>query len=88
MTDADDLIAAGLYDPDAPDAGAQLELLRFLLDDVGASIPEVVQAQEAVALANQEYISALYLYNVSKAVLARGLGVAEELVRQFLGGVR
>ena len=49
---------------------------------------EVVQAQEAVALANQEYISALYLYNVSKAVLARGLGVAEELVRQFLGGVR
>ena len=49
---------------------------------------EVVQAQEAVALANEEYISALYLYNVSKAVLARGLGVAEELVRQFLGGVR
>jgi len=53
-----------------------------------ASNIEVVQAQEAVALANEEYISALYLYNVGKAVLARGLGVAENAVRQYLGGVR
>lgn len=49
---------------------------------------EVVQAQEAVSLANEQYISALYLYNVSKAVLARGLGAAEQAVRQFLGGSR
>ena len=53
-----------------------------------ASNIEVVQAQESVALANEEYISALYLYNVGKAVLARGLGVAENAVRQYLGGVR
>jgi class 3 adenylate cyclase len=46
VTDHDDLVAAGLYDPDAPDAQARLELLQFLLDDVGASIPEVVQAYE------------------------------------------
>jgi adenylate cyclase len=41
---ADDLVAAGLYDPAAKDAVAVLELLEFLLDDVGASIPELVEA--------------------------------------------
>jgi len=49
---------------------------------------EVVQAQEAVALANEQYIDALYSFNVSKAALARALGVAEEAVRQYLGGSR
>ena len=46
MNEDDDLIAAGLYDPDAPDADARLELLHYLLDEVGASLPEVVQAHE------------------------------------------
>ena len=41
-----DLVAAGLYDPAAPDAAARLELLTYLTDEVGASIPELVQAQE------------------------------------------
>ena len=49
---------------------------------------EVVQAQEAVALANEQYISALYGYNVSKALLARSLGTAESAVERFLGGSR
>jgi outer membrane protein TolC len=49
---------------------------------------EVVQAQESVALANEQYIDALYAYNVSKAALARALGVAEEAVHQYLGGSR
>ncbi|MGE5246185.1 MAG: TolC family protein [Betaproteobacteria bacterium] len=49
---------------------------------------EVVQAQEAVALANEQYIGALYSYNVSKAALARALGVAEQAARQYLGGSR
>jgi len=44
--DRDDLIAAGLYDPAAPDAASVLALLRYLVDEVGASIPELVQAQE------------------------------------------
>jgi outer membrane protein TolC len=49
---------------------------------------EVVEAQQAVALADEQYISALYGYNVAKALLARDLGVAEDAIRQFLGGTR
>ena len=44
---------------------------------------EVVQAQEAVALASEQYIAGLYSYNVAKAALARALGVAEEAVAQI-----
>ena len=47
---------------------------------------EVVQAQEAVALAGEQYIAALYGYNVTKAVLARSLGDAEAAVKRYLGG--
>ncbi len=49
---------------------------------------EVIQAQQAVAESNERYIAALYGYNVSKALLARGLGVAEQAAREYLGGVR
>ena len=49
---------------------------------------EVVQGQEAVSRANEQYINALYLYNVGKAVLARDLGDAEQAVRRYLGGSR
>lgn len=49
---------------------------------------EIVQAQQAVAESSEQYISALYGYNVAKALLARGLGVAETAARQYLGGVR
>ncbi len=49
---------------------------------------EVVQAQEALSRANEQYINALYLYNVGKAVLARNLGDAEAAVRRYLGGPR
>jgi outer membrane protein TolC len=49
---------------------------------------EVVQAQQAVAESSEQYISALYNYNVAKALLARGLGLAEQAARQYLGGVR
>ena len=47
---------------------------------------EVVQSQEAVAIANETYIQALYLNNVAKLTLARALGVAEQQTRAFLGG--
>lgn len=47
---------------------------------------EVVQAQEAVTAANETYIQALYLNNVAKLALARGLGVAEQQTREFLEG--
>jgi outer membrane protein TolC len=53
-----------------------------------ASNLEVIQAQEAVAASSEQYIGALYSFNVAKALLARDLGVAEEMARQVLGGVR
>jgi class 3 adenylate cyclase len=47
--DHDDFVAAGLYNPDC-DPKALLELLEFLTDEVGASIPELVQATETSGL--------------------------------------
>jgi outer membrane protein TolC len=47
---------------------------------------EVVQAQESVSAADQAYISSLYTFNISKAQLARAVGVAERAVRDYLGG--
>jgi outer membrane protein TolC len=45
---------------------------------------EVVQAQEAVAAANESYISSLYSHNLAKIELARAVGFAEEGVKQYL----
>jgi outer membrane protein TolC len=47
---------------------------------------EVVQSQEAVAQASEQYIAALYGFNVAKAMLARSLGTAEDAVAKYLGG--
>ncbi|HMC29941.1 MAG TPA: TolC family protein, partial [Candidatus Angelobacter sp.] len=47
---------------------------------------EVVQAQEAVAAANDNHIQALYQNNVAKLSLVRALGQAEQRTRSFLGG--
>ncbi len=49
---------------------------------------DVVQAQEAVALASNQYISALFTSNLATGNLVRALGVAEDAARQLLGGVR
>ena len=54
---------------------------------VGSNI-EVVQAQSAVAIANEQYISALYGYDLAKGALIRGIGTAEQTLRQYLGGTR
>jgi outer membrane protein TolC len=69
-------------------AAAQLVQARDRFSAGVTNNIEVTQAQEAVALASEQYIGGLYSYNVSKAVLARALGVAEEAVRQYLGGSR
>ena len=45
---------------------------------------EVIQAQEAVATANENYISGLYAHNLAKVSLARAIGFAEQGVRQYL----
>ena len=47
---------------------------------------EVVQSQEAVATAHQNYISSLYSYNYAKISLARAMGAAEEGVKEYFKG--
>jgi outer membrane protein TolC len=49
---------------------------------------EVTRAQESLARASEDYISALYQHNVSKAALARAAGVAEAAVKAFAAGVK
>ena len=45
---------------------------------------EVIQAQEAVASAHENYISSLYSHNVAKLSLVRAMGYAEEGVKRYL----
>ena len=47
---------------------------------------DVTQAQEALARATEEHIESLYEHNLSKAALARALGVAETSYHEFLEG--
>jgi outer membrane protein TolC len=46
---------------------------------------EVVQAQEAVATANENYIASVFGHNVAKLSLARAVGVAEKGSKEYLG---
>jgi len=72
-------------------ARSSLELANQTLDQARdrftagvADNLEVVQAQEVVASANENYISSLYAHNVAKLSLARAIGFAELGVRQYL----
>ena len=47
---------------------------------------EVVQAQQALAVASDNYISSLFNYNLAKGSLARTAGQAEKLFRLFVLG--
>jgi outer membrane protein TolC len=81
-------------------AGDQVQVARSAADLAGQQLKqsedrfaagvanniEVVQSQESVATANENYISALFAYNLAKASLARALGGAENNYLQFLGG--
>ena len=51
-----------------------------------ADTVEVVQSQEAVAAAHEQYISSLYSYNYAKISLARALGMAEAGVKEYFKG--
>jgi outer membrane protein TolC len=44
---------------------------------------EVVQSQEAVASAHEQYISSLYNYNFAKISLVRAMGIAEAGVKEY-----
>ena len=85
---------------DVKTSGDQVEVAKQSIDLAGQQLTQaqdryaagvagtldVVQAQEAVATANETYIQALYTNNVAKLSLARALGVAEQQTREFLGG--
>jgi outer membrane protein TolC len=47
---------------------------------------EVVQAQESVASAHENYIQSLYAHNLAKIELARSIGDAEQGVKRYLKG--
>jgi outer membrane protein TolC len=47
---------------------------------------EVVQSQELVASAHEQYINSLYNYNLAKITLARAIGIAEEGVKSYFKG--
>ena len=47
---------------------------------------EVVQAEQALASANDQYITSLYNHNFAKLSLARAVGVARANYNQYLGG--
>lgn len=47
---------------------------------------EVVQSQEAVASAHEQYISSLYNYNFAKITLVRAMGAAETGFKEYFKG--
>lgn len=82
-----DLTAAGAQ-VDVAKSNTELanQTLRQGQDRFAAGVTntvEVVQAQQAVADANDNLISAQYQYNVAKVALARALGLAEENMQVY-----
>jgi outer membrane protein TolC len=67
--------------------GVANETLRLTREKFEAGVSdnvEVVQAEESVASANLDYITALYAHNLAKLSLARALGNAEQHATEFL----
>jgi outer membrane protein TolC len=67
---------------------AQQQLMQAQ-DRFGAGVAnslEVVQAQDAIATADENYISSLYTLNVAEASLARAIGAAEKTIKTYFGG--
>jgi outer membrane protein TolC len=83
---------------DVAAAGEQVEVAQATLDYAQQTLTqsqdrfsagvtnniEVIQAQEALASANEQYISSLYSHNIAKVLLARAVGAAEQTLRQVL----
>jgi len=87
-----DLNAAGAQVKVAQEAvGLAQQQLRQSEDRFAAGVAtsvEVVQSQEAVATADENYIASLYAYNIAKAALARAVGGAERTYFLFLKGTK
>jgi len=63
------------------------DTLRQAVDRFGAGVAdtvEVVQAQQIVTQAENDYISAVFEHNLAKVSLARAMGGAEQGIRRFL----
>jgi outer membrane protein TolC len=63
------------------------QTLQQSQDRFGAGVTnnvEVIQAQQQLASANDQYIGSLYAFNIAKVLLARAIGNAEEAVKQYL----
>jgi len=67
-------------------ATENLEQSRDRFDSGVTDNIEVVQAQDALAIADDAYIASLYSYNVAKISLARATGVAEARYAEYLEG--
>lgn len=63
-------------------AADTLEQARDRFNAGLADTVELVQAQESVATAEQDYISAMYSYQLARAALARAVGGAEKSILQ------
>src|SRR5271166_1882433 len=56
-------------------------------DRFGAGVTnnvEVIQSQQQLASANEQFIASLYGYNIAKVLLARAIGNAEQAVKEYL----
>jgi outer membrane protein TolC len=51
-----------------------------------ADTVEIVQSQEAVASAHEQYISSIYNYSFAKISLVRALGIGERGVKEYFSG--
>ncbi len=69
-------------------ADQQLQQARDRFAAGVVSNVEVIQAQEAVALAVEQLISAQYGFALANGALIRGVGSSEEILRQLIGGGR
>jgi hypothetical protein len=47
-----------------------------------------VQAQDAVAVATEQFIAAQYGHTLARGALSRGIGSTDDLLRQLIGGAR
>jgi outer membrane protein TolC len=69
-------------------ARSTLEMARDRFSSGITNNIEVIQAQQALSQANENYISSLYQFSLSKGAMARAMGVAEKSFQQFFSGVQ
>jgi outer membrane protein TolC len=65
-------------------AGETLDLTRQRFDAGITDNVEVVQAQEAAAIAALDYINSVFAHNLAKLGLSRAIGLASDHLPDFL----